>query len=374
MHICMVVGEFPPICGGIGYYVYNLSKALLKKGFDITVLTRGSCRENITYTNFEGIDLWKVRFHPLYPYHVKFHGYFLNKVLSQYENKFDIIHLHNPLVPVPTTILPVIVTEHGTVQGDISNSSVSDMSALALKLFAKKFIKQDYDVLGNADIITAVSNSCMQEIKNLIGEKKQMYVLGNGVDTGYFKPDEMVDRAQNIVLYTGRLDSRKGVVDLICSAKSVCGNYPEVQFILTGKGPNREYIQKRISSLNLEGNVNLVGYVSREELLRLYQSSTMYVLPSYYEGLPTTLLEAMACGLPSIATNVDGSSEVINHGQTGLLVPPKCPEALSESIQGLLADGQRRKDIGNNGRRYVKENYDWSKIADKFAEIYASVK
>ena len=93
----------------------------------------------------------------------------------------------------------------------------------------------------------------------------------------------------------------------------------------------------------------------------LYQSSTMYVLPSYYEGLPTTLLEAMACGLPSIATNVAGSSEVIIHGQTGLLVPPKCPEILSESIQGLLADGQRRKDIGNNGRRYVKENYDWSK-------------
>ena len=70
-----------------------------------------------------------------------------------------------------------------------------------------------------------------------------MYVIGNGVDTGYFKPDEMVDRAQNIVLYTGRLDSRKGVVDLISSAKSVCENYPEVKFILTGKGPNREYIQ-----------------------------------------------------------------------------------------------------------------------------------
>jgi len=282
--------------------------------------------------------------------------------------------LHNPLVPVLSTTLPVIVTEHGTVQGDISNSSVSDMSALALKLFAKKFIKQDCDVLGNADIITAVSNSCMQEIKNIIGEKKQMYVLGNGVDTGYFKPDEMLDRAQNIVLYTGRLDSRKGVVDLISSAKFVCENYPEVKFVITGKGPNREYIQRHISNLHLKDNVTLVGYVNREELLKLYQSSTMYVLPSYYEGLPTTLLEAMACGLPSIATDVDGSSEVINHGQTGLLVPPKCPETLSESIQDLLADGQKRKNIGNSGRRYVKENYDWSKIADKFAEIYASVK
>ena len=85
MHICMVVGEFPPICGGIGYYVYNLSKALLKKGFDVTVLTRGSYREDVIYTDFEGIDLWKVRFSPLYPYHVRFHGYFLNKVLSQYK-------------------------------------------------------------------------------------------------------------------------------------------------------------------------------------------------------------------------------------------------------------------------------------------------
>jgi len=369
----MVVGEFPPICGGIGYYVYNLSKALLKKGFDITVLTRGSCRENIIYTDFEGIDLWKVRFSPLYPYHIKFHGYFLNKVLSQYENKFDIVHLHNPLVPVPATTLPVIVTEHGTVQGDISNSSVNDMSALALKLFAKKFIKQDYDVLANADIITAVSNSCMQEIKNIIGEKKQMYVIGNGVDTGYFKPDEILERAQNIVLYTGRLDSRKGVVDLISSAKFVCENYPEVKFILTGKGPNREYIQRRISNLNLKGNVTLVGYVSREEMLRLYQSSTMYVLPSYYEGLPTTLLEAMACGLPSIATNVDGSSEVISHGKNGLLVPPKCPKALSEGIQELLENKPKREDIGFCGREHVRNNYDWSKIADNAATIYNSI-
>lgn len=373
MRICMIVGEFPPFCGGIGNYVYNLSKALLKRGYEVTVITRGSSHKNIVYTNFEGIDLWKIRFFPVYPYHVKFHGYFLNKVLLEHSDKFDVLHLHNPLVPSPTTSLPVIVTEHGTVQGDISNSSFSDISALALKIFAKKFIKQDYDVLNNADVITAVSYSCLREIKHFVGKKKPMYVIGNGVDTNYFKPNENIERERSVILYTGRLDSRKGVVDLITSAKYVCKYYPEAKFILTGKGPNEGHIRRQISNLNLSGNVTLAGFVSREELLQLYQSCTMYVLPSYYEGLPTTLLEAMACGLPSIATDVDGSSEVISHGKNGLLVPPKCPKALSEGIQELLENKPKREDIGSCGREHVRNNYDWSKIADNAATIYNSI-
>ncbi len=366
----MIVGEFPPICGGIGNFVYNLSKGLLKKGYEVTVLTRGVCNENIIYTNFEGIDLWKIRFLPFYPYHVKFHGYFLNKILSKYQKQFDIVHVHSPLIPAPRTSLPVIVTEHGTVWGDISHSSITDISSLVQKIFAKRLMKYDYEVLKNADVITAVSNSCIQEIKSFIGDKKQIYLLGNGVDTEYFKPDERIDREQNIVLFTGRLDSRKGIVDLITSAKYVCKTYPDVRFIITGKGSNEEYIKKHILNLNLNNNITLTGYVTKNELLRLYQSSTIYVLPSYYEGLPTTLLEAMSCGLPSIATNIDSISEVITNGKTGILVPPNNPKALCTSIRELLEDKQKREDLGNCCRKYVKKNYDWSEITDKITAIY----
>lgn len=373
MNICMITGEFPPFCAGIGNYVYNLSKFLKMKGHNITILTRGSYSKGIVRTTFDDLDVWKVRYLPLYPFHARIHGHYLDGIISKYEDCFDIIHVHSPLAAFPKTTKPTIVTEHGTVKGGIYNSSNTDLSTLFLKLFLREFLSLERDLLEKSDVITTVSKSCMHEIKASVGQEEKIFVLGNGVNTGYFKPNDTIDRAQNIVLYTGRLDSRKGVVDLITSAKYVVKNYPETRFIVTGKGPNEGYIRRQISKLNLKGNVTLTGFVSRDELLRLYQSCTMYVLPSYYEGLPTTLLEAMACGLPSIATDVDGSSEVISHGKTGMLVPPKCPEALSASIQEFLADERKRKEIGHCGKNYVKETYDWSKIADKTAEIYASL-
>jgi len=369
----MVVGEFPPVCGGIGNYVYNLSKALIDKGVDITVITRGNYKKTISFTKYENISVWKIRFFPLYPFHIKIHQIFLNKILSQYENKFDLIHLHNPLVPYPRTSLPVLVTEHGTVKGDIDNSMITDRSSFALKLFQKILVKQDYDIINNADLVTTVSNACMNEINNRDILEKSILVLGNGVDVDYFQPDEKNERYNDIILYTGRLDSRKGIMDLITCAKYVCNNKPEVKFFLTGNGPLINRIKNKIASLNLQDNVILTGYVNRNELLRLYQKSTIYVLPSYYEGLPTTLLEAMACGIPCIATDIEGNSEVITTEKTGFLVPPKNPEVLCKLILDLLIDPQKRKIIGDCGRQHVIETYDWRRIANNTANIYQSM-
>jgi L-malate glycosyltransferase len=371
MHICMITGEFPPFCTGIGTYVYNLSKKLLERGYDVTIMTRGSIYRKCYSIELDNIDIWKIRYFPIYPFHVRFHGYFLNDILLKHEKKFDLIHIHSPLVPSLKTNLPIVVTEHGTVQGPISKSQNHDLSSILLKnVFFREFISLDYEVLRNSDIITTVSNSCMNEIKNMLPEKKEIYVIGNGVDTNFFLPNPSIIRDQKTILFAGRLDSGKGVSDLIFSAKEVCKNFPDSKFILAGKGPNRKYLESLIAKLKLNDNIFLMGHLSQEILLKLYQSSTIYVLPSYYEGLPTTLLEAMSCGLPSIATDIGGNSEVITDNLTGILVPPKCPEELSRNIMNLLESKKDCDRLGKSARKHVINNYDWNIIVNKIEKIY----
>ena len=375
MHICMITGEqFPQVYGGIGNYIYNLSKILLARGYDVTILTRGSIFRKCYKTKLDTIEIWKIRYFPIYPFHVRVHGYFLNKILLKNEKKFDVIHMHSPLVPSLKTNLPVIVTEHGTVQGVISNSVNQDLSSIFTKIFSKEFIALDQAVLSNADVVTTVSNSCMHEIKTMIPEKKELYVIENAVDTNLFRPDPNRERDKKTILYAGRLDSGKGISDLILSGKEVCKKFPDAKFILAGKGPNLGYLKRLIVKLKLTENFLFTGYLNQKELLHLYQSSTMYVLPSYHEGLPTGLLEAMSCGLPSIATDVSGCSEVIINNENGILVQPKCPEDLSLKIINLLESQDDRDRLAKSARDHIINNYDWNKVADKIENIYHSLK
>lgn len=110
--------------------------------------------------------------------------------------------------------------------------------------------------------------------------------------------------------------------------------------------------------------------MDRSKLLEYYQNATIYVLPSYYEGLPTTLLEAMSCGIPSIATDVEGSSELISDGETGLLVPPRNPKRLAEAILRLLEAEELRQKLGDNARKHIVNNYDWEIITDSVEKVY----
>ena len=112
---------------------------------------------------------------------------------------------------------------------------------------------------------------------------------------------------------------------------------------------------------------------SRRAISPLRLSATICVLPSYHEGLPTVLLEAMSCGIPTVATSVAGNSEVVKDGKTGFLVPPKEPKRLAEAILTLLGDQKLRQEMGKNARKQAEESYDWEVIISKIEECYSSV-
>jgi len=368
MHVGMVTQDFPPDARGVGYYAYHLSRELLNNGHDVTVFTRGDWTGTVS-TSFDEIDVYRVQFLPTYPFHLQLHSLFLNRLLAEQEDKLDVLHLHNPAVPVVSSPLPSVLTAHGTAKVGIQRRANSDVFSLGLRAVSQLFVRNERRLVSRATRVTAVSNDCAAEVATHY-DADDVTVLPNGVDTNYFKPSP---EEEPLVLYTGALDARKGLFDLLTAAVDVCESNSEVQFVLTGNGPLESKLRSRIHQNGIEDRVDLPGYVDREQLLEYYRRAAVYVNPSYYEGLPTGVLEAMSCGLPVIGTNVNGNAELISEGETGVLVPPNEPEAITEALRTLLDDNRLRIRLGHNARELVERQYDWETIGKKAAQLYSSV-
>ena len=373
MRICMLTSEFTPAPGGIAQHLHNLAKSLVQRGHNVTVISRGSWGKS-EHEEVDGISVHRVRFVPSYPSPFWLHGVWVNRLFKSLEPDFDLLHVHGALVPVIDTTIPTVFTSHGTENRDIENTQVKSFHFLVVKILRRQLLDVERSLLHQADVIIAVSRSCAEELTRFYRLDKGITVVGAGVDSTVFTPAREKQMGEPYILYTGRWETRKGLVDLIESARYVCQKHSNMKYVLVGKGTIEKMLRTMVSKLELEQNFSFVGYVSdRNRLIEYYRNATIYILPSYYEGLPTSLLEAMACGIPSIATNVEGNSEVITDGETGLLVPPRDPKSLAEATLKLLDDEELRHRIGANGREHVANNYDWESIIDRIESIYSAI-
>lgn len=370
MRICMLTSEFTPDPGGIASYVPNLAKRLVQRGHNVTVISRGSWRRS-DYEEVDGVYVHRVRFIPSYPSPFWLHGVWVNRLFSRLELEFDLLHVHGALVPVIDTSIPIVFTSHGATGEAIKNMPVKSFHFLVVKILGRQLINVERSLLHQADVITADSQACAEDLKEYHSIDKEITITRNGVDTTFFAPDPANEMDETCILYTGRLETIKGLVTLVESAKYVCQKYKNLKYVLTGKGTIEKVLRARVSQLGLDQNFHFTGYISdRNNLLQYYQKATIYVLPSYSEAMPTSLLEAMSCGVASIATDVGGNSEVITDGETGVLVPSRDPKTLAEATLKLLDDKELRHRIGANARKCVVDNYDWELIVSRIEDIY----
>jgi len=369
----MITSEFPPKSGGVGYYVYNLSRTLVNRGHRVTVITRARTSKAGSET-VEGISVFRVSSFPLYPFHILLFRHFVNSLFRSLQPKPTLVHVHTPL-PVPLkTMIPLITTVHTPMKIDARYHEVFNILSLAEKVQSMTvYPPMESELFEASSKITAVSRSVAKELREYDLDPGRITVIGNGVDEKTFIPARNKDRTSQYVLYTGVLRARKGLFDFIDCAKYVCKEHPDTRFFISGRGPFFHKLQGRIKKRGLEKNVVFLGYVSRSRLVKVYQNATVHVVPSHYEGLPTVLLEAMSCGLPVVATDIGGNNEVISSGLNGFLVPPKSPECMAKIILKLLDDAGLRERLGGAARRTIEENYTWDKIADNIVKCYESV-
>ena len=374
MKICMILSvPFPPN-EGIGYYTYNLSKKLLEKGHEVVVITRGSFKKTQTEI-FNNIEIIRAPYVPIYPFYLKIHGIFVNKVLKSLESKIDLVHIHTPLSPSIKTSLPIITTVHTPMLTDYRQVEITSIFSLLSKISAR-FISYPLEkkLIQSSDVITTVTKSVAQELREFYFDSKSINVVENGVDEKIFYPKkERSEKNIKYAMFVGRIDREKGLFDLVECGRYICKERPELYFIIAGKGRDLNKLIKKIKNAGLQDRFIFLGQVNKDNLVKLYQNATLFILPSYHEGLPSVVLEAMSCSLPVIVTDVRGNRDLITQGENGIIIPPKEPKKIAEAINMLLGDKKLRQYLGENARNTIIKNYTWDIIANKMLNCYESL-
>ena len=210
---------------------------------------------------------------------------------------------------------------------------------------------------GLADRVTANAEAVRRHVHRFEGcPLEKIAVLPNGVDSRRVtdesgrasRPLRDAGESGPVVGTLGRLSTKKGQIDLIDAAAVVVSRVPEARFVLVGDGPLRPELEQRVTALGLDKRVRFLGSVT--EGARLLGQMDLFVLPSHMEGMPNALIEAMAAGRPTVATDAGGNAEVVADGETGLIVPPRNPARLADAILTLLKDPERAEAMGRAGR------------------------
>jgi glycosyltransferase involved in cell wall biosynthesis len=376
--LCVVTHTFLPHVGGIERVVYEQSKRLLQKRFELMVLTNriGTDKQY----SYDGIrvrcyDSLSIGFRLGIPYpvlNVTSYKTFLESVKSS-----DLIHAHGH--PYLSSFMaaklakryskPFVLTQHNTF---IEYGGFWDTVERLNDFVVGKA------VLKEADKIIVVSNATMRYVLGLGADPEKIELLYNGVDLERFKPltgvkdavREKLGVSKNavVVVTVRRLVYKNGVDTLIDSAKIAIKKNPKLVFLVVGEGPDFAEVKARIEQLGIRSNFRLTGFVSDEDLPLYYNAADFFVLPSKSgEGLPLVVLEAMACGLPVVATKVGGVSEVMMEDY-GKIVPPDNPDALAEAV---LEFSHRELSALKNGlRAMIEQKFSWDKNVEKLVAIY----
>jgi glycosyltransferase involved in cell wall biosynthesis len=201
-------------------------------------------------------------------------------------------------------------------------------------------------------------------------ERGAFHWIPNAVDIESFKT-KLEDENTSYVIYIGSLIPRKGLYLLSKIAEIVTKKLPTVVFLIIGEGPLKKKLI--IESKKFKGKMKVLGRVSNEDLQKWLSISSLLILPSYSEGLPTVCLEALASETPVVASNVGGISEIIINNETGFLVAPGEVKIFAEKVIELLNEPETRKYMGMKGRKMIKKYYTWDKVVEKTIEIYEDI-
>ena len=377
--ICLVTHFFPPHMGGIEKVSYEQSKRLTKSGYEIDVLTsktKGQKKHPAKGIRVFAYPSLKVaeRFGVPYPI-LTIEAY---KKFAQVIKRCDLVHAHGHVYMSSYLAgkiakkykKPFIVTQHNTF---------IDYKSWLNTLEYLNDITIGKSVLKRADRILTVSKETMKYVLRLGADKAKTSVMYNGVDTNCFHSTKKgesrkklgLPKNRKIIFSVRRLVYKNGLDTLIESAHLVARDNPDILFIVAGKGPSRKLIEDSIKELGIEDNIKLTGFVPDELLPLYYNAADYFVLPSASgEGLPLVLFEAMACGLPVIATTVGGTPEIIEHMKNGVLVPPRNPEAIADALSKLLVKEKLGKKIGEESKRNIQKRFSWDENVRQLKEAY----
>lgn len=215
-------------------------------------------------------------------------------------------------------------------------------------------------IFTRADVITAISRY-LAEWAQKMGARAPIYIVPNGVSVERFThKDVPLKKEGSVIITTSRLVEKNGISDLIQSLTSLPA---EVKLVIVGTGELEEKLKRETRDLGLESRVTFAGFVPHSEIPHYLHSADIFVRPSLSEGLGNSFLEAMAAGVPVIATPVGGIPDFLENGTTGLFCKVHNPQSIAMQVRLLLGNEDFRTILVSNAARLVRERYNWEGIA-----------
>jgi glycosyltransferase involved in cell wall biosynthesis len=356
---------------GVGNYVYNLIKWLgnIDSVNEYSIFLnsfKGSFNANIKYQNFK-IKRFRIPGKIL----MLSWGYLKFPPIDLLTGKFDIFHSTNFIIP-PKKEGKIIITIH-----DLYFMKYPENTELFGGRYFKRFLPSN---INKVDKIIAVSRSTKRDIINILGvNEDKIEVIYEGVDN-IFKPIndrvkvlKIKDRyslPDKFILFVGSIEPRKNILSLIKSFSLIRSKIEHKLVVVGSKGWGYKNIFDAIDSLNLRKSVMFTGYVPEYDLPYIYNASDLFVFPSFYEGFGLPVLEAMACGIPVIASNRSSIPEII--GDSGIVIDPDNIHELKDAMLNLLNNDELKKRLIDKGIKRASM-FSWEKTAYNTLDLYKSV-
>jgi glycosyltransferase involved in cell wall biosynthesis len=385
MRVLQVTPAFYPSkgYGGGPLVAYEISKRLVKRGFEVTVFTTNAddrfSELDYGVRDMDGIKVYYFKniSNSLAYNHKLFIPLGMMSTMRKEMKHFDIIHAHdfrtyqNILVHHYSRKydIPYILHPHGAAQR-IAKRTVKSVFDLIF----------GYKILRDANVLIALNKTEYKRYREMgVGEDK-IEIVPNGFESseynslpekGIFRKKHGIGIDEKIIFYLGRIHESKSIDLLVNAFANVAIELDDVKLIIAG--PDDGYLStlnRLITSLKIENKVKYLGFISKAEKLSAYIDADVFVTPTFY-GFPLTFLEAWVCGTPIVTTDKGDSIEGIDN-KIGYVVQHN-KEQLVEALLKLLSDKGLRERFGENAKRLARDCYDWDVIVHRIEQIYKNI-
>jgi len=366
----MIISSFHPVIGGAERQAQQLAARLVKKDVSVHILTR-RYKGLKGYEGIDGVPVHRVPTIGKGALASLSYTFFSLLWLFRNRDKHRIVHCHQALSPTTIGVLSKFLFKKKIIV-KIAGSDLGQIYTLPLQSIRKR-------LLSKVDVFIAINDTIRKGLVDLGLGNVTIKSIPNGVDVEKFAPVSFESRIslrerfalpQNgkTLIFAGRLHSVKGLDTLLQACSKALPTLPKAQLLILGEGPEESSLKNLASRLRITDSVLFLG--RRDNVVEYLQSADVFILPSMSEGLSNSLLEAMACGLAVVATDVGGNVEAITHGCNGILVPPRDPAQLAQALIHLIDNSTLATELGEQARITVEKNYSLSSVVDQYVDLY----
>jgi glycosyltransferase involved in cell wall biosynthesis len=385
MKVCIVSPLFNPLIGGPGRQAVAMTKQLIKEGVDTVVISRrvSGIRGEIEDVEVHYVSTISSHVYNLTEFSIRNFLIAANFALGaaiklfKLRERFDIVQFYSASLPL-LLCLPLLKILGKKVVAKTTGGRGGKEAGGLDNFFLKPLL---VPIFKYTDKFIAVSDEIMNRLLKEGYSKKMIIKIPNGVDAERFSPPLESRRKQlrnkfgfpeeNVFLYSGRIVRGKGLESLMRAMVDVVKINDKILLVLIGSGDLDKSLKDMVCELGLEKHVKFKGLI--ENVDEYLDASDIFIFPSFSEGMPNSLLEAMACGLPVIASKIGGVVDVVEDGKSGILFEAGDVSGLASAMVRLLNDNELRFKLGAEARKRIVENFSIDKIADEYINLYKEV-